>query len=95
MQLHLGEASIIALAKELYDQGNENILIIDDLTARQIARTLNLKVTGTLGIIIKALRINLINKNESKEFVRILVEETSFRISVKLYIDIIKEIDKL
>lgn len=95
MQLHLGEASIIALAKELYDQGLENIVLIDDLTARQIARTLNLKVTGTLGIIFKALSLKFINKTAAKEFLRILIEETSFRISVELYIDIINEIDKL
>lgn len=93
LQIHPGEASIIALAKELHDSGEKNILIIDDLTAREIARTLELKVTGTLGVILKALLLNLIGKVESKSFLNTLIENTSFRISAVLYSKILKEID--
>jgi len=45
-----GEASIIALAMELEDC----IVSIDDLRARKIARSLGLRLTGTLGILYKA-----------------------------------------
>ena len=93
LQIHPGEASIIALGKELQDKAEENILIIDDFTAREIARTLGLKITGTLGIIIKALQLSFITKKECKHFIRNLIENTTFRISATLYSKILEEID--
>ena len=93
LHIHSGEASIIALGKELQDKAKENVLIIDDLSAREIARTLDLKITGTVGIILKAMRLNFINKNECKNFLRILIENTSFRISATLYSKVLREID--
>jgi len=68
-------------------------LVIDDLTAREIARTLELKVTGTLGIILKALKGGIINKAQSKEFLNTLVKDTSFRISTNLYIKVLEVIN--
>lgn len=50
LQLDKGESSAIALALEIPD----SILIIDDYKARKIAEQLQLKITGTLGILIKA-----------------------------------------
>jgi predicted nucleic acid-binding protein len=48
-QIDLGEASAIALAKEI-----ESLLLLpDDLKARKLAAKLNLKFTGTLGVIYK------------------------------------------
>jgi predicted nucleic acid-binding protein len=93
LQIHRGEASIITLAKELHDKEKENILIIDDLAAREIARTLGLKITGTLGIILKALRLSFITKIECKNYIQFLVENTTFRITTTLYSKILKEID--
>ena len=93
LQIHPGEASIIALGKDFQDKVEENILIIDDLSAREIARTLDLKITGTVGIILKAMRLNIINKNECKNLLRILIESTSFRISAPLYSKILRKID--
>jgi predicted nucleic acid-binding protein len=94
LQIHPGEASIIALAKELYDKAEKNILIIDDLAAREIARTLGLKITGTLGIILKTLHLSFITKKECKNYIRILIENTTFRITATLYSKILEEIDK-
>ncbi|RRB06495.1 DUF3368 domain-containing protein [Larkinella rosea] len=51
-----GEASIIALAEELPDC----ILILDDDKARKLAKTLDLKFTGTLGILIRAKNLGVI-----------------------------------
>jgi len=73
-QVDLGEASAIALAKELED----TLLLLDDLKARELAKQLNLKVTGTLGIIHKAKQLGIIDK------VKPLIDkllETNFRIS--------------
>lgn len=94
LNIHVGEASVIALAKELQDNTNESIVIIDDLAARDIARTLNLKVTGTIGILIKALQRKYIDIEKCKEFLHNLVEYTNFRISSALYSKILKEIEK-
>ena len=52
----LGEASTIALAVER----DKNIVILDDMKARKLAQKLNLKITGTVGIIIKARKKNII-----------------------------------
>jgi predicted nucleic acid-binding protein len=50
LQLDKGEASVIALAIETPN----STIILDDYKARLIAEKLGLKITGTLGIIIKA-----------------------------------------
>ena len=48
--IDLGEASAIALALE----NEEAVLVIDDKEARLFASNLGLKITGTLGILIRA-----------------------------------------
>ena len=81
-QVDKGEASAIALASEF-----ENVLLIlDDLKARKLAKKLNLKITGTLGIIHKAKQLAIIEK------VKPLLEkilETDFRISEKVIDEIL------
>jgi predicted nucleic acid-binding protein len=92
--IHNGEATVIALAKELQDKKSESVVIIDDLAARGIARTLDLKVTGTLGILLRALKLNYIDLEKSRDYIHDLVENTAFRISSSLYSRILKEIEK-
>jgi len=48
--IDLGESSAIALAMEI----EEALLIVDDREARQFAQNLGLRITGTLGILIRA-----------------------------------------
>jgi predicted nucleic acid-binding protein len=79
----LGEASTIALAVE----ADENITILDDLKARKLAQKLNLKITGTLGIIIKARKKNIISS--TKKVLNKLKNE-GFRISKELEKEILK-----
>lgn len=50
IELDKAEAESIVLAQEL----NANILLIDELIARNIAEALGLKVVGTIGILLKA-----------------------------------------
>ena len=94
LQIHPGEASIIALAKELQDKSNEIIIIIDDFAAREIARTLDLKVTGTIGVLIKSLNLKFITAKKCKNLLSVLVEHTTFRISSELYSRILKKIEE-
>jgi predicted nucleic acid-binding protein len=72
-----GEASAIALALEK----EECLLIIDELKGRREARQLELKYTGTLGILITAKEKGLI-KSVSKVIQEI--RDTDFRIDEKL-----------
>jgi len=48
--LHKGEVEVMILAEEI----NADLCIIDDLLARKYAKYLGLKITGTMGILIKA-----------------------------------------
>ncbi len=95
LNIHTGEASVLALAKELQDKSDETVMIIDDLAAREIARTLDLKVTGTIGVLLKSLSSKLIAVEKCKNFLHILVENTTFRISSALFSKILKEIEKI
>lgn len=82
IQIDKGEASAIALAKEY----NNVLLLLDDLKARKIASQLDLKFTGTLGIIHNAKQKGLIEK------VKPLIDDilsTDFRISEKIVYEIL------
>ncbi|NRB51952.1 MAG: DUF3368 domain-containing protein [Saprospiraceae bacterium] len=56
LELDAGEASAIALALER----SEAIIILDESKGRSVAKRLGLKVTGTIGIIIKAKDLGII-----------------------------------
>jgi predicted nucleic acid-binding protein len=81
--LDTGEASAIALAYQF----PESTLIIDDLKARKAAKDLNFKVTGTLGVIVKAKQMGVIKK--IKPVIDKLIQ-TDFRISQNVIEEILK-----
>ena len=68
-----GESSIIMNALE-----NDGFLIIDDLKARKIATTLSLRFTGSIGILIIAKELKLI---DSVKYYFEKIQETNFRLS--------------
>jgi predicted nucleic acid-binding protein len=57
LDIDAGEASAIALAVESTEP---SLLIIDDNKGRKVARRLNLNVTGSLGVFLKAKRAGII-----------------------------------
>ena len=71
--LGLGETSIIINAIK-----NNGFLIIDDLKARKIATTLSLRYTGSIGILIIAKELKLI---DSVKYYLEKIQTTNFRIS--------------
>jgi predicted nucleic acid-binding protein len=73
-QVDAGEASVIALAKESIDP----LLLLDDLKGRKLAKKLNLKISGTLGVIHKAKQEGIIPK--VSPLLRSLIDH-GFRIS--------------
>jgi predicted nucleic acid-binding protein len=72
--LDSGEASVIALALELEDC----LLIMDEVKGRQKAKSLGVKVTGTLGILLLAKEKKLLKAIKP---VLQQIEKTNFRIS--------------
>lgn len=61
LNLGRGESEVIALSSETGIR-----VIIDDLKARKVAETLGLNVTGTIGILLKAEKMRLIESAYDK-----------------------------
>lgn len=78
MDLDKGEASAIALSLDM----DNPVLIIDELKARKIADRLNLRYSGTFGLILKAKQIGLIT---SVRPILSKIKSTDFRFSEKLF----------
>lgn len=82
--LDAGEASAIALAIEV----QECTIILDDLAARKFAAQLQLEITGTLGVLIKAKNQGIISS------LRPIIQKlkgVSFRISEKVEYEIYRQ----
>lgn len=83
LQIDKGEASAIALAIEI----ESNLILLDDLKARKLAKKLDLKLTGSLGVISKA------KQNGFIKGVKPLIEKiqkTNFRISKKIVDELLR-----
>ena len=57
-QLHEGEVEVMILSREI----GADVVIIDDANAKKHAKYLQLPVTGTLGVLIKAKQKGYINE---------------------------------
>lgn len=82
-QVDIGEASAIALSVEKDD----TLVILDDLKARALAKSLGIKFTGTLGVVNKAKELGVLQK------VKPLIErlrDTNFRIADNIIADLLK-----
>lgn len=82
-RVDLGEATVIALAAEK----DNSLLVLDDLKARKLAQQLEIKMTGTLGIINKAKELHIIEK--VKPLINRL-RETDFRVSDNVIENLLK-----
>ena len=82
--LDLGESTALTLAFEI----DNSLLILDDLKARKIAAKLGIKVTGTIGIIVKA---KLRGYIPSAKYILEKILNTDFRINAKIIEQAIKQ----
>lgn len=83
LDLDKGEASAIALALD----SDTPLLIIDDMKGRKMCAKLHLKLTGTMGILLKAVQLGIITNPH--ELVA-KIQSTNFRISddiLKLFLE--------
>ncbi len=83
LQLDEGEAEAIVLALETY----AGLVLLDDREARLQAKRLGLRVTGTLGILLRARKLGLIGSLR-EELDKL--KETGFRISKSLEEEVLK-----
>jgi predicted nucleic acid-binding protein len=84
LQLDSGEASAIALAMETSD----STIILDDYKARRVAQQLGLRITGTIGVIVRAKLQGLIPS------IKPLIDKiktTDFRVSEMLEMQALRE----
>jgi predicted nucleic acid-binding protein len=77
IQIDKGESSAMAL----YLETENPLIIIDDYKARKLAKTLNIRYTGTIGIIILAKQKGIISGIKP---ILEKIKETNFRISAEL-----------
>ncbi len=86
--LDKGESSAIALTFDL----PETLIALDDLKARKVAKSLNLKITGSLGILVKAQEQGYLEK-----LLPVLeqMQQTDFRISENIIRKILVTVGEL
>ena len=88
--LDIGEASAISLAI----QEKADYFLTDDLEAREVARKYGLKVHGSIGIVLRAFKDKLIDKNMALNKIKSLRDNSSLYITKDLIDYILNEIER-
>ena len=84
----LGEATAIALAKQV----NLSLFFTDDLLAREISKQFGLEPHGTIAIIIRCYKVNMISKDKTIDYLKKLKEKSSLFITSDIINDIIRNL---
>jgi len=85
--LDLGESEAIVLADSLPD----SLLLMDERKGRQIALSMGIRITGTLGILIQAKKVGLVS--HVKPLLDALIN-ANIRIGDNLYRSILEQVDE-
>lgn len=88
--LDVAESSAIWLCKSM----KISLFLTDDLSARDVAKEFGLKAVGTVGIIIRCFRQDLINQHKAIEILKLLHKKSSLFITSELIGYSINEIKK-
>jgi hypothetical protein len=83
--LDKGEAEAIALALQM----KANRVLIDEREGRRVAKSLGLKVTGVLGVLLRARRTDTLSSLQ--QVMDELRERAGFRIGDALYTDLLRD----
>lgn len=84
MDLDEGEASAIALSLEM----EGSILMLDELKGRRVAKKLNLRYSGTFGLILGAKQIGIL---DSVKPILEKIKSTNFRFNEKLFEKVLEQ----
>lgn len=82
VHLDRGEAETIVLATEV----NAHLVLMDDADGRKAARSMGLRVTGTVGLLLRAAKDGRLDFREAMD--RLLAQ--GFRLSEREYREILK-----
>jgi predicted nucleic acid-binding protein len=88
-ELEAGEIEAIVYAKDT----GADLILLDDSTARSFAESWGLETKGTLFILLKALKINLLDVKGTRGLIYELVER-GFRIDPRLFAKLVKRLEK-
>jgi len=86
-ELDLGEAEVISLAREI----KADLVLMDDASARSISESFGLNTKGTIYVLLKARKSELITEEEVKTLLDKLVL-TGFRLSSDVYSRVLREL---
>jgi len=86
--LHLGEIQAIALCN--YSPNSR--LLTDDTAARMAAKALGIPANGTLGVILRALRLGSLSKSQTIDLLESIPASSSLHIKNSLLAEIINEV---
>lgn len=78
--LDAGESEAIILA----DEKQSDVLLMDEHKGRQVAKKMNITITGTIGILAQAFDEKILSKEDIKECINLL-KQNNIRISENLY----------
>jgi len=85
--LGAGEKAAISAAKD------ENcLLLIDDFNARRVANSLNIKIKGSIGVLVEAFRRSIINQRQLKYLLTEIGERKDIWISERLCNEVIAQL---
>ena len=91
LSLHTGELAALRLAKST----PHSLLLTDDTAARLAARQLSVRVHGTIGILIRAIRRGQMSKEAVVETLRSLPSRSTLHIKRSLLAQIIGEVERV
>ena len=87
--IHRGEESVLSLALRTHATA-----IVDDRRARQVARALGVRLSGTPGVIIELVRRHVISKGEARNALERMIDE-GWYCSAKLFSVLLRTIEEL
>jgi predicted nucleic acid-binding protein len=90
LSLHTGEVAALQLAKST----PQSLLLTDDTAARLAARQLGVRVHGTIGILIRAIRRSQMPKEAVVETLRSLPDHSTLHIKRSLLAQIIEDVER-
>lgn len=85
--LHLAEAQVLALAKEL-----DGIAILDESIARQVARIYNIEAHGTVHLLLRLVYRGRLSRDEARKAIERMIS-AGWRLSAEEYAKLMKYLE--